>query len=113
LRERTEDILPLVDFLLAVQPQVQEVGSRHRPETRRLLLAHNWPGNVRELKNSIERAMILEDELILRRLYAIRRRRGSPRRLTAFEHSTSPAMAANRCPTVACFPALYSRGGHR
>ena len=33
---------------------------------RKLLLKHEWPGNVRELKNAIERAMILEEEDILR-----------------------------------------------
>ena len=48
-----------------LQPQVQEIGSRHHRGNAPLLLAHNWPGNVRELKNSIERAMILEDESIL------------------------------------------------
>ena len=68
-----------------VQPQVQEIDSWHQPGTRRLLLAHNWPGNVRELKNSIERAMILEDESILPpRLHALRRRRSRPQRLDRF-----------------------------
>jgi two-component system, NtrC family, response regulator AtoC len=38
-------------------------------ETRKLLLTHTWPGNVRELKNTIERAMILEEEQVLRPVY--------------------------------------------
>ncbi len=38
-------------------------------DTPRLLVSHNWPGNVRELKNSIERAMILEDEQLLHSIY--------------------------------------------
>jgi DNA-binding NtrC family response regulator len=38
-------------------------------DTRRLLLSHGWPGNVRELKNSIERAMILEEEPLIRPKY--------------------------------------------
>ena len=70
LRERKEDILPLVDFF------IERYNRRFRKsvrgiadETRRLLLQHNWPGNVRELKNSIERAMILEDEPLLRSVY--------------------------------------------
>ena len=70
LRERKEDILPLVDFF------IERYNRRFRKsvrgiadETRRLLLQHNWPGNVRELKNSIERAMILEDEPLLRPVY--------------------------------------------
>src|SRR5438270_5480640 len=66
LRERTEDILPLVDFFIAWYNRKFKKSIRGiNPETRRLLLGHNWPRNVRELKNSIERAMILEDESIL------------------------------------------------
>ena len=38
-------------------------------EARRILLAHDWPGNVRELRNALERAMILEDEPLLRADY--------------------------------------------
>ncbi len=66
LRERKEDILPLVNFFLA------RYNTRFRKnirgitdETRKLLVNHAWPGNVRELKNAIERAMLLEDEDIL------------------------------------------------
>src|SRR5208283_3372042 len=70
LRERTEDILPLVDFFIDWYNRKFKKAIRGiSPETRRLLLAHGWPGNVRELKNSIERAMILEEESILRPVY--------------------------------------------
>src|SRR6516164_6958981 len=70
LRERKEDILPMVDFFIAhynkkFRKSVQGLSE----ETRRLLLNHNWPGNVRELKNSIERGMILEEESYLRSMY--------------------------------------------
>jgi transcriptional regulator with PAS, ATPase and Fis domain len=70
LRERPEDVLPLVDFFIDLYNRRFKKSVRGiSTETRRLLQAHNWPGNVRELKNSIERAMILEDEAILRPLY--------------------------------------------
>jgi two-component system, NtrC family, response regulator AtoC len=66
-------------------------------EARRLLLAHNWPGNVRELKNSIERAMILDDEPILRPAYmpfAVgEAARGG---MTAFENSSMPVDGGGR-----------------
>jgi two-component system, NtrC family, response regulator AtoC len=70
LRDRKEDIAPLVDFFIGrynrkFKKSVQGIT----PDTKRLLLAHNWPGNVRELKNSIERAMILEDEPLLHAVY--------------------------------------------
>ena len=47
LRERTEDILPLVDFFIDwYNRQFKKAIRGISPETRRLLLAHNWPGNV-------------------------------------------------------------------
>jgi len=70
LRDRREDILPLVEFFIERYSRKFRKSVRGiNDETRRLLLAHNWPGNVRELKNSIERAMILEDESLLRPAY--------------------------------------------
>ena len=62
LRERPDDILPLVAFFLE---HYNNKFKRHieglTPEAERLLVAHDWPGNVRELRNAIERAMILEE----------------------------------------------------
>jgi len=93
LRERTEDILPLVEFFINLYNRKFKKSVRGiSPETRRLLLAHNWPGNVRELKNSIERAMILEEEAVLRQNYlpfAVGEAARSGR--TAFEHSSASA----------------------
>jgi two-component system, NtrC family, response regulator AtoC len=67
LRERKEDIVPLIAFFLAhynkkFRKSVQGVSE----ETRRLLMNYDWPGNVRELKNALERAMILEEGTLLR-----------------------------------------------
>lgn len=66
LRQRREDILPLVDHFL------HEVAARYnRPvpavaETARtMLLAHSWPGNVRELRNLVERAVIVDEDGLL------------------------------------------------
>jgi len=91
LRERSEDVLPLVDYFIErYNRKFKKSVKGISPETRRLLLAHNWPGNVRELKNSIERAMILEDEFILRPVYmpfAVGEAARSG--LTAFEHSSA------------------------
>src|SRR5271157_3810288 len=67
LRERKEDIVPLVEFFLGYynrkfRKSVQGLSE----ETRRLMLNYDWPGNVRELKNALERAMILEEGNLLR-----------------------------------------------
>src|SRR5437868_6792668 len=70
LRERKEDIQPLVDcFIERYNRRFRKSIRGLSDETRKLLLAHSWPGNVRELKNTIERAMILEEEQFLRPLY--------------------------------------------
>ncbi len=70
LRERKEDILPLVDFFVDhYNRKFRKNVNGLTEETRQLLLAYDWPGNVRELKNAIERAMILEEEAFLRPTY--------------------------------------------
>jgi len=95
LRERREDILPLVDFFIDHYNRKLRKSVRGITEdTRRLLLSYDWPGNVRELKNAIERAMILEDEPVLRTDYlpfSVSAPHGGQ---TAFEHTASPPAAA-------------------
>lgn len=62
LRERKEDIVPLVEFFLAhYNKKFRKAVQGLSEETRRLMLNYDWPGNVRELKNALERAMILEE----------------------------------------------------
>jgi DNA-binding NtrC family response regulator len=60
LRERREDIEPLVlYFLERYADQNRREMRRVQPEAMRLLREHDWPGNVRELQNYVERAVIL------------------------------------------------------
>ena len=62
LRERPEDIQPMVRFFIEhYNRKFKRQVSGISPEALRLLLSHDWPGNVRELRNAIERAMILEE----------------------------------------------------
>jgi DNA-binding NtrC family response regulator len=86
LRDRKEDILPLVDFFIERYNRKFKKSVRGiSDETRTLLLGHNWPGNVRELKNAIERAMILEEDAYLRPLYLPFSVGQAPSGITAFE----------------------------
>jgi two-component system nitrogen regulation response regulator GlnG len=56
LRERREDILPLVEhFLRKFEPGALPLT----PETGRFLVGLPWLGNVRELRNALEHAAIL------------------------------------------------------
>ena len=90
LREHKEDILPLVDFFIERYNQRFRKSIRGiTDETKRLLLQSNWPGNIRELRNSIERAMILEDEALLRPAYLPFAVNQAGAGLTAFEHSAT------------------------
>ena len=109
LRERTEDILPLVEFFIDLYSRKFKKSVRGiTPETRRLLLAHSWPGNVRELKNSIERAMILEEEQMLRPAYlpfAVGETARSG--ITAFEHTSTAGDGIRQLPEGRSLPRLY------
>lgn len=60
LRERREEIVPLVEHYLALN--VQKFGKPIKglsDDARKALMDYSWPGNVRELANVVERAVIL------------------------------------------------------
>lgn len=66
LRERLDDIEPLVENLL------EEIARRHGmppceigPAALERLRRHRWPGNVRELSNVLERAVLMSDASVL------------------------------------------------
>ena len=61
LRERTADILPLAERLLAKYiSKMKHTAVRFSPQARACLIGYSWPGNVRELDNAIQRALILQ-----------------------------------------------------
>ena len=61
LRERTADILPLAERLLAKHVnKMKHAAAKLSPEAQACLIAYPWPGNVRELDNAIQRALILQ-----------------------------------------------------
>jgi len=72
LRERKEDIPPLVEHFLKkfTQQTKKEVKGLTSAAMQRLML-HDWPGNVRELENTIEYAVamthqdVITEDLIL------------------------------------------------
>src|SRR5579871_3214433 len=110
LRDRKEDITPLVDFF------IERYNRRFRKsirgitdETRSLILGHNWPGNVRELRNTIERGMILEEEAFLRAIY-LPFSVGESGGRTLFER-TSPADGGRQLPNGRALPRLYIPDG--
>jgi two-component system, NtrC family, response regulator AlgB len=60
LRERSEDIIPLANNLLAGFATAANVPPHElSPAARELLLSYPWPGNVRELRNELQRITVL------------------------------------------------------
>jgi transcriptional regulator with PAS, ATPase and Fis domain len=60
LRERTEDIPPLVhDFVRRAATRAKKDVVSVSPEAMTALMNYRWPGNVRELEHAIERAVIV------------------------------------------------------
>ncbi len=61
LRERTADILPLAERLLAKHvSKMKHAPVRFSAQAQACLIGYPWPGNVRELDNAIQRALILQ-----------------------------------------------------
>ncbi len=60
LRERSEDILPLVEhFIHHFNAKLNRRVQGATPKAEAMLMGYNYPGNIRELRNVIERAVIL------------------------------------------------------
>jgi DNA-binding NtrC family response regulator len=66
LRERLEDIEPLVEFYIDTYCNKYKVAKKRiNAGTLKRLQIHDWPGNIRELQHAVERAVILSENTIL------------------------------------------------
>jgi len=67
LRERSEDILPLIHTFLRKYNSIfgMEVTDIAH-DALEMLMSYSWPGNIRELENMIERAMNFTTENVIR-----------------------------------------------
>ena len=65
LRERTEDIAPLVTHFLKQASNAGLPVKRFSPDGIRALADWSWPGNVRELENLVRRLMVLVGEEVI------------------------------------------------
>jgi DNA-binding NtrC family response regulator len=80
LRERREDIPPLVDhFVRKFSREMNKRITRVAPGAMNLLQQYAWPGNVRELENAVERAMVVAQEPDLKEQdFTLKSRNGVP-----------------------------------
>lgn len=67
LRERKEDILPLIEYFADYFNRKHMKSKRFAHSALELLQAYEWPGNVRELQNVIERLIIVTDGPVIDR----------------------------------------------
>ena len=73
LRDRKEDIAPLLLHFLYVFNQTYGTNKRFSADLIQLLIDYEWPGNVRELKNLVKRLIIMcvDDEITPDHFYRI------------------------------------------
>ena len=69
LRERIACIEPLAYYLLeklgrSVKKKIRSID----PEVIEMFRQYPWPGNIRQLSNTIERAILLEDQSVIRKI---------------------------------------------
>jgi len=65
LRERKEDIPPLIDHFLKKFNKEYERDITINPNAIKYLMDYTWPGNVRELENTIERLVVLNEKGVI------------------------------------------------
>lgn len=65
LRDRPEDILPLIQTNLAKYNEHLHESKTISSEVLAVLLKYQWPGNIRELQNIIERLIITTNEDVI------------------------------------------------
>ena len=63
LRERKEDIIPLVEHFLNKFASLNKNRNKIDKEGLKLLFEYPWPGNIRELENLIERLCVISKDL--------------------------------------------------
>jgi len=67
LRERREDIPLLAQYLLRKYRKLNKQVEGISEEALDCLISYYWPGNIRELENTIERAVILAKEPLIKK----------------------------------------------
>jgi DNA-binding NtrC family response regulator len=67
LRERVQCIEPLAHYFLAkLGRSLKKKIDAFDPEVIEMFRQYPWPGNIRQLSNTIERAILMEDDTVIR-----------------------------------------------
>lgn len=65
LRDRPEDVLPLLEHFLAEFNERHQLAKRFSEAVLQRLLEYHWPGNVRELRNLVERMVVISQRDVI------------------------------------------------
>ena len=81
LRERVEDIPPLIHAFMSKMNQKYNMHKTVSGDALDLLQSYSWPGNVRELENMIERVFVMTQDNEITTAYLpaiIKKRKNKP-----------------------------------
>jgi len=67
LRERSEDIICLAEFLMKKHAPQNVANPAITADLKQAMMSYHWPGNVRELENFVRKFLILRDAGLLAR----------------------------------------------
>jgi two-component system response regulator GlrR len=91
LRERKDDIMPLVEhFLKKYSQHMKKEVKGLTPEALRKLMLHDWPGNVRELENTIEYAVAMTQKDVVTEDYILQGKSTASERGQNFSAENAP-----------------------
>jgi DNA-binding NtrC family response regulator len=99
LRDRVEDILPLVEHFLELQAERSGRRPTLEPEALQVLEGYSWPGNIRELRNAIEKAVAMSTEGVITAEY-FAQEVAAQAASHAMMHGGSPSLAEPTMPSV-------------
>jgi two-component system response regulator GlrR len=99
LRERKDDIMPLVEhFLKKYSQHMKKEVKGLTPEALRKLMLHDWPGNVRELENTIEYAVAMTQKDVVTEDYILQGKSTAFERGQNFAQENAPDLNAGLRP---------------
>jgi PAS domain S-box-containing protein len=65
LRERKEDIVPLILYFIKQLNSKYDMNKTFNPSLLKILQEYHWPGNVRELQNIVERLLVTHEDVMI------------------------------------------------
>ncbi len=65
LRERKNDIIPLINHFVVILNNLYKEHHRVCEEAYPMFMEYEWPGNVRELRNIVEKLVVLSEENLI------------------------------------------------